>query len=279
MDRYNNRSSKGFTLIELLVVIAIIALLLSIIMPSLKKAKEKAREVICKSNLKQWGMVAAMYAEDNDGKMITNGSAMNIDRVWMTSFRDYYQTPEIKLCPSAAKVDESTPVSGPYGSGVNSFTRVRGYKNKAWGQFYPNDPSREDDIGGYTINSWAQVPTAGFWEDKWGDYFWRNTFAKGGSMVPLFTDGMSQGLNPCASDGNRAPTEEDEMSGGWTDSLRRVCTDRHNGAINVVFLDRSVKKVGLKGIWKLKWNRQWDTGGGPTGGWNSYMDPFNDKIR
>lgn len=84
----HNKTAKGFTLIELLVVIAIIAMLLSIIMPSLKKAKEKAREIICKSNLKQWGYVAAMYGEDNGGKMVDNGSAMSVTRTWMESFND-----------------------------------------------------------------------------------------------------------------------------------------------------------------------------------------------
>ncbi len=59
----------GFTLIELLVVIAIIALLMAIVMPSLQLAKEKAKIVICGSNMKQvvYGVMA--YANNNDGKL------------------------------------------------------------------------------------------------------------------------------------------------------------------------------------------------------------------
>jgi len=59
--------SKGFTLIELLVVISIIALLLSILMPALGRAKEGARKVICRSNLKSLTLGATLWANANDG--------------------------------------------------------------------------------------------------------------------------------------------------------------------------------------------------------------------
>ncbi len=58
---------KGFTLIELLVVIAIIALLMAILMPALQRAKKQVRDIKCKGNLKQYGLAARMYLDDNEG--------------------------------------------------------------------------------------------------------------------------------------------------------------------------------------------------------------------
>ena len=56
---------KGFTLIELLVVIGIIALLVSILMPALSRAKELAKRTVCSTNLKGMGTATAIYMNDN----------------------------------------------------------------------------------------------------------------------------------------------------------------------------------------------------------------------
>ncbi len=63
------RRMKGFTLIELLVVIAIIALLVSILLPTLSKAKERAKETVCLTHLRQIGTCHALYAEAHNEYM------------------------------------------------------------------------------------------------------------------------------------------------------------------------------------------------------------------
>ena len=66
----------GFTLIELLVVIAIIAVLMAILVPVVHKVKERARETVCKTHLKNMGLGIAMYVDDNDRKL-ADASGMN----------------------------------------------------------------------------------------------------------------------------------------------------------------------------------------------------------
>lgn len=63
----------GFTLIELLVVISIIAILMAIMMPALRKAKEQAEKIRCASQLKDMGTMLELYVTDNDGRMVSSG--------------------------------------------------------------------------------------------------------------------------------------------------------------------------------------------------------------
>src|SRR5689334_11139941 len=67
--RPGRRFADGFTLVELLVVIGIIALLISILLPSLSKAREQARDVQCKSNMSQLYKACLMFANDNKGRL------------------------------------------------------------------------------------------------------------------------------------------------------------------------------------------------------------------
>jgi len=68
------KNHKAFTLIELLVVISIIALLVSILMPALSKAREQARQTVCLMNVKSLSQATHVYAVDNEGYLILSGS-------------------------------------------------------------------------------------------------------------------------------------------------------------------------------------------------------------
>lgn len=242
----------GFTLIELLVVIAIIALLLSIIMPALKKAKEQAMAMGCMSNQRQASIATLTYSEENDGYNIPSWQQMafvtNITpEHWYTYIKPYYgDTKKLLLCPQAKKpyVDTDNPDS------------VLGTATLAW---FP-DPrihteNERDHFGGFGYNNWLEYDSGG--DDK---AILKRTSAKQPGEVPVFGDctwadaGWVAETDPIPDEEYRDDPEIAPVS--WW--LKRFCLDRHKDAINMALMDGHVERVDVDDLLGFRWHGKWD---------------------
>lgn len=101
---------RGFTLIELLVVIAIIAILASMLLPALSRAKESAFRIRCANNLHQLDLALQLYADDHSGSYPARTNAYR----WPTSLQDGYKDLNILICPTdlvrgTPPTDKSSP--------------------------------------------------------------------------------------------------------------------------------------------------------------------------
>ena len=273
----------GFTLIELLVVIAILALLMAILLPALQRARKQARAVVCRANLKQWGMILALYTEDSQGRFPTDrisgmwllrSSALGSDDPNSPPLNQPVNAVGIACCPIAVRPSDHGTFSGSLGRGSRHW-RVEGTIGstfEAWQLTSPGPPFSSS----YGFNEWLYDAFSGGLTSfglRGPDIY----SLKGKTRIPVLLDCALYGSGP--SERDRPPMFEDFPFRG----MGSFCLNRHEVHTNGLFLDWSVRRVGLKELWTLKWSMEFDTAGAWTkaGGvqpdsWPEWMRGFQD---
>ncbi|MFO8082064.1 MAG: DUF1559 domain-containing protein [Armatimonadota bacterium] len=220
---------RGFTLIELLVVIAIIAILAAILFPVFARAREKARQASCQSNMKQIGLAAMMYAQDYDEMMPAlyhyyEGDSDTRYMGYYDGFQPYTQNEQIYICPS--------------GRHTYDYWRARG-------GLLPNDEGFWGDVMTFSYGVVFRHSS----NSHFGTVMWEGGWGSGGhSLADVVRPAEKILIAEMRSIGAATPaqmgfTDAGEPIGMNDDGVAGYMTYRHNGMMNAAYADGHVKAI------------------------------------